>query len=150
MKVFWTEDEAEYHGDLVDITKSWMWPKPVQSPYPPILIAGAGPNILKRVINQGDGWMPFVVSDWNEAMQNRMTPLADFAEQVADLRAQEAELDAPRKTISVKGLMANDQDIEALLALEVDRMILPLPQAGRDEVFATLEAHAKAVAAYQE
>jgi len=55
MKVFWTSDEAEYHGDLVNITKSWMWPKPVQNPYPPILIAGAGPNILKRVINQGDG-----------------------------------------------------------------------------------------------
>jgi len=149
MKVFWTSDEAEYHGDLVNITKSRMWPKPVQNPYPPILIAGAGPNILKRVINQGDGWMPFVVADWNEAMQNRITPLAKFAAQVGDLRALEAELDAPRKSISVKGLMANNRDIEALLALEVDRMILPLPQAGRDQVFEALEAHANATADYR-
>jgi probable F420-dependent oxidoreductase len=148
MKSFWTQDEAEYHGELVDISRSWMWPKPVQAPYPPVLIAGAGPNILRRVINQGDGWMPFVVSDWNEAMQNRMTPLADFAEQVGHLRVLEAKLGVPRKSISVKGLLANEQDIEALLALEVDRMILPLPQAGQDEVFAMLQAHADAIAPY--
>ncbi|MDA0338349.1 MAG: TIGR03619 family F420-dependent LLM class oxidoreductase, partial [Proteobacteria bacterium] len=43
MKQFWTEEEAEYHGDLVDISRSWQWPKPVQTPPPPILIAGAGP-----------------------------------------------------------------------------------------------------------
>lgn len=150
MKILWTEDEAEYHGDLVNITRSWMWPKPIQRPHPPVLIAGAGPNILRRVIRQGDGWMPFVVSNWSQAMRNRMTPLGDFTTQVDELRRLEAELDAPRKTISVKGLMAIPNDIETLLALDVDRMILPLPQAGRDEVFAVLASHADAVAPYRE
>ena len=150
MKAFWTEDEAEYHGDLVNITRSWMWPKPVQTPYPPILIAGAGPNILKRVMNQGDGWMPFVVSDWVDAMQNRMTPLTDFAAQVEELRQLESDAGSAKKTISVKGLMARAQDIEALLSMGIDRMILPLPQAGKNEVFATLAAHADAIAPYVE
>jgi probable F420-dependent oxidoreductase len=148
MKRFWTQDEAEYHGDLVDITRSWMWPKPVQSPYPPVLIAGAGPNILKRVISQGDGWMPFVVSSWNQSMHHRMTSLGQFAEQVRELRRMSAELGLPRKTISVKGLAAVPSDIDAMEALEIDRMILPLPQAGRDEVFEVLDSHARAVANY--
>ena len=46
----------------------------MQQPYPPILVAGAGPNILNRVVGQGDGWMPFVVSNWVEAMANRIVP----------------------------------------------------------------------------
>ena len=35
-----------------------------------------------------------------------------------------------------------------LLDLGVDRMILPLPQAGKDEVIVALNAHAEAIAAY--
>ncbi len=30
MKALWTEDEAGYSGDLVNIARSWQWPKPVQ------------------------------------------------------------------------------------------------------------------------
>ena len=50
MKAFWSEEEAEFHGKHFDIQPSWMWPKPVQSPYPELSLAGAGPNILKRAI----------------------------------------------------------------------------------------------------
>src|SRR4051812_23008685 len=35
MKALWTQDEAEYHGDLVDFDPVWSWPKPVQRPHPP-------------------------------------------------------------------------------------------------------------------
>ena len=37
MKEIWSEDEAEYHGQLVDFDPIFMWPKPVQSPHPPSL-----------------------------------------------------------------------------------------------------------------
>src|SRR5919198_2739981 len=30
MKRIWAEDEAEYHGELVNFDKLWSWPKPVQ------------------------------------------------------------------------------------------------------------------------
>ena len=58
MKAMWTMDEAEYHGDLVDLEPMWFWPKPVQKPYPPILLGGSGPSVLKRVVAYADGWMP--------------------------------------------------------------------------------------------
>ena len=58
MKEIWTQDDAEYHGQLVDFDPLWSWPKPAQKPHPPILIGNNGPNALKRVLRYGDGWMP--------------------------------------------------------------------------------------------
>lgn len=59
MKRLWTSETAEYHGRHVDFAESWAWPKPVQQPYPPILIGGGwGPRLLASVVRHGDGWMP--------------------------------------------------------------------------------------------
>jgi probable F420-dependent oxidoreductase len=58
IKAMWTEDEAEYHGDMVDFGPTWCWPKPVQKPHPPVLLGGSGPKILERVVRYADGWMP--------------------------------------------------------------------------------------------
>jgi len=58
MKAIWTQDEAEYHGKLVNFEPMWCWPKPVQKPHPPVLLGGSGPSVLKRVVAYADGWMP--------------------------------------------------------------------------------------------
>jgi alkanesulfonate monooxygenase SsuD/methylene tetrahydromethanopterin reductase-like flavin-dependent oxidoreductase (luciferase family) len=34
------------------------WPKPVQKPYPPIIVGGAFPHAARRAIRYGDGWIP--------------------------------------------------------------------------------------------
>jgi alkanesulfonate monooxygenase SsuD/methylene tetrahydromethanopterin reductase-like flavin-dependent oxidoreductase (luciferase family) len=31
MKAFWSEDEAEYHGTLVRVSRSWGWPATAQT-----------------------------------------------------------------------------------------------------------------------
>src|SRR5829696_1894227 len=58
MKVIWTEDEPSYHGKHVDFDPIWQWPKPAQTPNPPVFIGGNGPRVLDRVLRYGDGWMP--------------------------------------------------------------------------------------------
>ena len=58
IKAIWTQDEAEYHGDMVNFGPMWSWPKPVQKPYPPVILGGSGPKILERVVRYADGWMP--------------------------------------------------------------------------------------------
>src|SRR2546430_1392844 len=58
IKTIWTEDVAEYHGDLVRFGPMWQYPKPVQKPHPPIILGGSGPKILERVVRYADGWMP--------------------------------------------------------------------------------------------
>jgi hypothetical protein len=46
-------------------------------------------------------------------------------------------------------MRATPGDIEAVLALDVDRMILGLPPAAKDEVFTILASYADTVATYQ-
>jgi alkanesulfonate monooxygenase SsuD/methylene tetrahydromethanopterin reductase-like flavin-dependent oxidoreductase (luciferase family) len=42
----------------VSFAASWSWPKPVQSPHPPVLVGGNGPRVLDRVVAYGDEWAP--------------------------------------------------------------------------------------------
>ncbi|MFF3670694.1 TIGR03619 family F420-dependent LLM class oxidoreductase [Microtetraspora malaysiensis] len=58
MRQIWTHADAEYHGEFVSFGPMWSWPKPVQSPYPPILVGGTGPRVFDRVLAYGDAWLP--------------------------------------------------------------------------------------------
>src|ERR1700730_10475215 len=48
------------------------WPKPVQKPYPPIIVGGAFPHAARRAIRYGDGWVPIAgrapYGDVNESL----------------------------------------------------------------------------------
>ena len=54
MKEIWTQEEAEFHGDFVNFDKMWAYPKPVQRPYPPILMGGDGLRPGRRVLRRLD------------------------------------------------------------------------------------------------
>src|SRR5438132_3459204 len=69
MKAIWTEDEASYHGGLVDFDPIWSWPKPVQKPHPPVLVGGNGERVLERVVAFGDEWMPNRAAGLRERIQ---------------------------------------------------------------------------------
>ncbi|MFN8035536.1 MAG: LLM class F420-dependent oxidoreductase [Acidimicrobiia bacterium] len=59
MQALWHDDVAEFHGEFVDFSPSWSWPKPVQRPHPPIYVGGGtGPKLLGAVAEYADGWMP--------------------------------------------------------------------------------------------
>ncbi|HXZ87970.1 MAG TPA: LLM class F420-dependent oxidoreductase [Candidatus Binataceae bacterium] len=60
MRVAWTEPEPSYNGDLVRFPALRCEPKPVQKPYPPILLGAHGPKAIERVARTYDGWMPLV------------------------------------------------------------------------------------------
>src|SRR3984957_5241866 len=60
MKEIWTKTTAEYNGEIVKVPSMQTWPKPVQKPYPPILVGGAFPYAARRAVRYGDGWMPQV------------------------------------------------------------------------------------------
>src|SRR5438445_234184 len=58
MKEIWTKSKPEYHGEIVDFPSMMTWPKPVQEPYPPILLGGAFPWAARRAVRYGNGWYP--------------------------------------------------------------------------------------------
>jgi len=58
LKTIWTTNPVEFHGKFYEVPKSYIYPKPVQQPHPPILMAAFAPAALKRVATVTDGWNP--------------------------------------------------------------------------------------------
>ena len=58
MQALWTQDKAEFHGEFVAFDPVWLYPKPKQKPYPPILLGGESDHTLRRVVEFGNGWLP--------------------------------------------------------------------------------------------
>ncbi|HKD68635.1 MAG TPA: TIGR03619 family F420-dependent LLM class oxidoreductase [Candidatus Binataceae bacterium] len=56
MKAIWTQEQAEYHGRFVNFDPIFCPPKPVQKPYPPLLLGVANP--VNQHIDYLDGWFP--------------------------------------------------------------------------------------------
>jgi probable F420-dependent oxidoreductase len=132
VKAIWTEDEAEYHGDMVSFGPMWSWPKPVQKPHPPVLLGGAGPKILERVVRYADGWMP-----------NR----GHAVERISEL--QEMARAAGRGSIPVSYYpKAEASEIERVASLGVERCIWYVSPDGRDQALAKLEELGRLIRPY--
>ena len=114
MKTLWTEEEAGFHGRYYDFPPVRSYPKPVQKPHPPILIGGAAKNVLGRVVDHADGWLP-----------NRITPQA-LAEARRDLDrlAGEAGRNPASITISVYGQPPERDIVQPLFEAGADRVVL--------------------------
>jgi len=85
MKQLWTEEEAEYHGKYVDFPPVIMNPKPARKPHPPVYMGGNAKNVLQRVVQYGDGWLPIGVSPEDiKAARETLAELCDSAERDPD------------------------------------------------------------------
>jgi probable F420-dependent oxidoreductase len=134
MKAIWSNDVAEYHGDLVDFGPMWCYPKPVQKPHPPVILGGSGPKILDRVVRYADGWMP-----------NR----GEVLERIPEL--QRMASDAGRERIPVTYYpRATSEEIERCARAGVDRCIWYVPPDGRVAALNKLEELGKMIRPYLE
>ena len=124
MKAIWTQDVAEYHGQVVDLPPMWAWPKPVQKPHPPVILGGSGPKVLERVVAYGDGWMP-----------NR----GEVIERIAELQVLARA--AGRGPIPVSYYAKpSAEEIERLAAAGVERCIYYVSPDGREPALTQLES----------
>jgi probable F420-dependent oxidoreductase len=57
MRQLWTQETAEYHGELVSFDASWAWPKPVQPHVPVIVGAGGTEKTFAWIAANADGWL---------------------------------------------------------------------------------------------
>jgi hypothetical protein len=58
LKAVWDDDPVEFHGQFYQIPRSFVGPKPVQKPYPPLYLAAYTPGAMKRISTLADGWNP--------------------------------------------------------------------------------------------
>ena len=61
LKAIWTTNPVEFHGKFFQVPKSYIGPKPVQKPHPPIYLAAFAPPALKRLATMADGWNPVMI-----------------------------------------------------------------------------------------
>ena len=136
MKAIWTQEEADYQGELVSFEPIWSNPKPRQKPHPPILLGGHGTKALERVVRYCDGWMP-------------IGPLVrDFAKSIRTLRELAGKVGRDPQAISVSAMSApaDEKVIASWAEAGVERVVFPLPPAPADKVLPKLDQYAKLLA----
>ncbi len=132
MQAIWTGEEASYGGEFTHIEPAWSWPKPVQKPYPPVILGGETKYTLRRVMDFCDGWMP------------RGNYMADPSSVMETLRryADEAGRDMGSIAVSVFRAPPKADYLAQCQDAGVMRVVLQLPSAGEDVVMPLLDEYA--------
>jgi probable F420-dependent oxidoreductase len=132
MQALWTQEEAQFHGEMVSFDPVWLHPKPRQRPHPPVLLGGETDHTLKRVIEFCDGWFPRARGDWDP--RTAVTRLRTAAEQ--------AGRDPATLSITVFNAPADAAALERHRDAGIDRVLLEVPDKGRDDVLRLLDRNA--------
>ena len=128
MKEIWTKSTAEYHGDLVDIPTMMTWPKPVQKPYPPVIVGGAFPWAARRAVRYGDGWYPNAASGKPDEYLPRFRQMATAAGR-----------DPASLPVTLGGAPPDAERLKRLGELGVARVNVSLEAGTKDEVLPVLD-----------
>ncbi len=135
MKEIWTKDEAEFHGEFVNFDPIWSYPKPVQKPYPPILLGVNKPSARQDVVDYCDGWLP------HAARAGRLsTGIVDLRQ-----KAEKADRDPATLSVSVYSARPDEAAVEEYVTAGAERTIFMLPAAERDTVLPILDKWTKLI-----
>ncbi len=135
MQRLWAEDVAEFHGEVVDLSPSWSWPKPVQRPGPPVLIGGApGPKLFAQVAEYANGWMPIGGAGIRSALPDLHRACETLGRDPAGLR------------IVPFGTVPDPGKLEYYASMGIEEIVLRVPVGGPDQVLPRLDQYASLVA----
>jgi probable F420-dependent oxidoreductase len=133
MKEIWTKTHAEYHGEHVDFDPILAWPKPVQTPWPPIHVGGGWPVAARRAVAFGDGWAPI------HGFGDLAAKLPAFRRLAADAGRDAADLE-----VTVFAVPAKTEALARYRDAGASRVVVSVPPAGRDAVLPMLDRAAEA------
>jgi probable F420-dependent oxidoreductase len=137
MKAIWTQEEAEYHGRIIDFDPIWSWPKPVQKPHPPVLVGGLGDKVYDRVVAYGDEWIP-----------NRVQNPEALGERIVELQRRANAAGRDPIPVTVFGAKPEVRLLERLRAAGVTRSLFYLPPEEPAEEERQLDELAEVAAAW--
>jgi probable F420-dependent oxidoreductase len=129
MKALWTEEAAEYHGDMVDFGPVWSYPKPKQLPHPPIILGGETDYTLRRVVEYCDGWFPRPGRGFE--IREQLRRLREFADR--------AGRDPKTLSTSVFRAPADKAALREYEEAGIDRAVLEIPDGSRDDILRLLD-----------
>lgn len=121
MRAIWSEEAPIYHGTYVSFEGVQAYPRPVQQPTPPIVVGGSAPAVLRRTVQQAQGWYGFALDlDETASLLAGLREAAGRSHRPAELGELEISV-APRIPI--------DRDMARRFAdLGVHRLILIPPR----------------------
>jgi probable F420-dependent oxidoreductase len=135
MRALWTDDVASFDGELVHITPSWSWPKPVQPGGPPVLVGGApGPKLFAHVAEYGDGWFPIGGGGVRAALPALHAACEAVGRDPATVRV------VPFGTVPDPG------KLDYYASLGIDEVVLRVPTADAGTVLGVLDGFADVLA----
>ena len=136
MQRLWADDEASFDGEFVHLPPSWSWPKPVQKPWPPVLIGGAaGATLFEHVAEYADGWIPIGGRGVRTALPELPRAVEAAGRDPATIRV------VPFGTIPDRG------KLDYYDSLGIDEVVLRVPAGGRDGVLPVLDEYRELVSA---
>lgn len=116
MKALWCDEVSEFHGEFYDLDPCRMYPKPVQTPHPPIHVGGESDPAMRRVARHGQGWFSF-----NRLPEDLPEPLARLD---AALAAEGRTRSDVVVSVSPYFNPVTPAAVERYAALGVDRLIV--------------------------
>ena len=137
MKAIWTQPKAEYHGEFVNFDPMMAWPKPVQKPYPPIIVGGAFPQGARRALRYGDGWIPLT----------GRASAGDIEEYLPRFRQMAVEAGRDPDTVPLS-LFAVPEELETLKRyrdLGISRVVVSLPSEDAGKTLPVLDRWAEII-----
>ncbi len=137
MKEIWTKDAAEYHGDLVDFPPMAAWPKPVQKPYPPVIVGGAFPHSARRALRYGDGWIP-------NASRQHYADVTDFLPQFNEM-ASEMGRDLAQVPVTIWGATEDYDRLRRYQDQGIARVVVSLPPENAEKTLPALDRWAELI-----
>jgi probable F420-dependent oxidoreductase len=137
MQAIWTEERPEYHGELVDFPAMMAWPKPLQKPYPPVIVGGAFPHAARRALRYGDGWIPHL-------RRPQYEDVTDFLPQFRRMAA-EAGRDPAAVPVTVWGVPPDLDRLRRYRDQGVARGVVQLAAAASDSTLPLLDRWAELI-----
>jgi len=115
MRSLWTDEVSSFHGQHYDLPECRMYPKPVQSPHPPIHVGGESDAALRRAARH-DGWYSF-----NRLPHDLDAPLARLDDLLAE---QGCSRDDLQLTVSPYFNAVDAATVEGYQERGVDRLVV--------------------------
>ena len=118
--------------------ESWLWPKPVQQPWPPLIVGGrGGARAFRDIAEYADGWMPDINMLKTSALPGLIGELGDACR----------ERGRDPVPVTAVGARPDPGRLEYLATLALDRVIFVLPSAPAAAVLVALDDISAALAA---
>jgi alkanesulfonate monooxygenase SsuD/methylene tetrahydromethanopterin reductase-like flavin-dependent oxidoreductase (luciferase family) len=144
MKAAWSADEFTFQGTGFQALGNRILPRPIQQPHPPLLIGGNSRRAIRRAVELGDAWNPFITSAAVSATTRTaaMTDEMDLAAGIAYMREHCEKVGRAQPPEIVVG--AVNQPNEAWNAQALLEKIAKMRELGVTTVGATIDGSSRA------